>query len=460
MLAHHREALIKHISGCLTDLGVMRHDAEQIAHKFCRVYGATANQVIADFIANGWSITEMHDWYKNEYTIRRKDGDWHVGYARLFEIEKMLIRAGLTEKSSRKILIRQPWIYYKTPEELENNIRSLMSYGFDDRRIYGLLDKMPKIFYFSSDELITACHLANRERRGLLWNPNASLPPEKNITETLPTSKSDPPSKTTKKDEAEWLSGHVSADSAAILSQRRSRRVFLDDEADDKNQNLMDSHKLRMLIEAMHDDDPDAWNKFIMANSWLKDPTSVQFIACAAIQRWVPFTTASRILEFYSRLLYDKASSALLALSKQALDQRMFVLRRIEREFESNVSLLYLPFETIEPDELRYRINEIESHGWQAGRKPFLAMLLAASRADFLQQISDRQSRHNQKKSFLLRNPEPSHNFELDQDMEEKFTGDLVSHDEKPPSNPRGRIMNPKEVRNRLINDRAARNKL
>jgi hypothetical protein len=112
--------------------------------------------------------------------------------------------------------------------------------------------------------------------------------------------------------------------------------------------------------------------------------------------------TPSDRLRFWVKVLTNKKIRKILLVSPQTLEIRLYVLRRIGRNFLKEPQWLLLPWETLSERELRYRVNEIEARGKNAHLKPYIKMLLNPDREQFVKRLDDFVERMRRRKTLYL----------------------------------------------------------
>jgi predicted DCC family thiol-disulfide oxidoreductase YuxK len=211
----------------------------------------------------------------------------------------------------------------------------------------------------------------------------------------------------------------------------------------------LDMSRIQALIDSSaKEDDDKAWKNYLEQNSWLNDKTSKEYQVCLILARWLPIHvqaapyhlaakgTPSDRLRFWVKVLTDKKIRKILLVASQTLEIRLYVLRRVGRNFLKEPYWLLLPWETLSERELRYRINEIEARGKNAHLKPYIKMLLNPDRAQFVKRLDDFVERVRRQKTLFL-----------DELWDNEDSERLIFEDE--PAEPQS--MTPHELRAKLL---------
>lgn len=177
----------------------------------------------------------------------------------------------------------------------------------------------------------------------------------------------------------------------------------------------LDMSRIQALIDSSaREDDEKAWENYLEQNGWLKDKTSNQYRVCLTLARWMPIHVQaapyhleakgapSDKLRFWVKILTSKKLKNLLSVAPETVEIRLFVLRRIGRNFLKEPKWLLLPWETLSESELRYRVNEIEARGKNAHLKPYIKMLLNPDREQFVKRLDDFVERMRRRNTLYL----------------------------------------------------------
>ncbi len=177
----------------------------------------------------------------------------------------------------------------------------------------------------------------------------------------------------------------------------------------------LDMSRIQALIDSSaKEDDEKAWENYLEQNGWLKDKTSNQYRVCLTLARWMPIHVQaapyhleakgapSDKLRFWVKILTSKKLKNLLSVAPETVEIRLFVLRRIGRNFLKEPKWLLLPWETLSESELRYRVNEIEARGKNAHLKPYIKMLLNPDREQFVKRLDDFVERMRRRNTLYL----------------------------------------------------------
>lgn len=134
------------------------------------------------------------------------------------------------------------------------------------------------------------------------------------------------------------------------------------------------------------------WPEFEEKSAWMWDRSGPAPAILDHFALWLNVrefhAMDSPALQFIAKLLKSPELHSVLQLSPPALQHRLAAIRRyVGRDFTDETELLLLKWERVTPDELRYRVHTIESHGKEANRAPYLIMLVEPSREEFLARL-------------------------------------------------------------------------
>lgn len=149
----------------------------------------------------------------------------------------------------------------------------------------------------------------------------------------------------------------------------------------------------------------EAWKKMEPELSWVWASGSNGSKALTSICRWLnlrrsierpagtgPSSTFGeeqlQRMRFLGEILRSERFRDILRLDQKTLEYRMAVLRRfIDLDFTRDPSSLLKPWESLPPEELRYRVNEIVGRGKPPGVPPYIDILLDPTREMFLKNL-------------------------------------------------------------------------
>ncbi len=172
---------------------------------------------------------------------------------------------------------------------------------------------------------------------------------------------------------------------------------------DDHNHNpaILDLKKIRSMVLASNSDaDDDVWDKYYAENDWLAHVDSCEYQTCLLINHWVPLNAEVTPIQlayqtefgararFWQAVLLDEKITPVLKVKRDVLELRMYVLRRLVREFLTEPEWLLREWELLDDVELRYRVNEIEARGKKPRLKPYITMLLEPNRGRFMKRLT------------------------------------------------------------------------
>jgi len=175
---------------------------------------------------------------------------------------------------------------------------------------------------------------------------------------------------------------------------------------EDAHHSLLDLKILQSIVESAFNGKESAWTKFRAANEWLGYSVSNEYKAFMLFSHWVPLhnqvtpeqlrgeTDAGVKARFWQKMLFNSKFKPILQLETQTLELRMYILRRIGREFTEEPEWLLLEWETLNSVELRYRMNEIGAHGKKPHLKPYINMMLVPDRKMFMKRLRNFTTSH------------------------------------------------------------------
>jgi hypothetical protein len=188
--------------------------------------------------------------------------------------------------------------------------------------------------------------------------------------------------------------------SQAPTRTRPKRKKTYEDPETDEIDLIMDWREtIRTILRFTQDDpwDEDTWSILEPEISWIWKTGKTGGYALTSICRWLnlksfkestPGTSRAEKMRFMGQLLRSERLRDILRLDQRMLEYRFAVLRRfIGVDFRNDPEVLLKPWESLSPEELRYRVNEIADRGHPPGEHPYIDVLLEPSRASFIKNL-------------------------------------------------------------------------
>ncbi|MDF1497688.1 MAG: hypothetical protein P1P90_06605 [Patescibacteria group bacterium] len=510
-----RYGILAEIQERLSELGAEDWYKERLARTIFLHFPDDPIGVINTFHENGWHPSDIYHWLKQSKVLRENNPFWADSYQHVFFLEKMFVNAGLSKTTAHSFALTQPWMFSAPPFTLEFSIKTLIHLGYDEEIIRALANKMRHVFLLLPDHLVDECKRATKNNRGLLSNARlTAYSPvkrevyyQKNVGVNKPkpvARKADvdveplrtpawpfkqkviaPPveiAKRTDGDTGDLPKLKLFNPSANPISPKpppipsddeedgygKEKIVYRDPTPEDDNTGYatLDLKRFKSLLEAAYPDaDEDLWDKFYAKHDWMSRVDSCEYQACLLLNNWVPLTSevTPTLMEyktdfgvrirFWRAVLLDEKLSQILRVQGEVLELRMYVLRKIDREFLIEPEWLLREWEILNDVELRYRMNEIEARGKKPNLKPFINMILEPERAIFLERLEKfLASRRRRGPSYL---PEIDIRDEIE--IKRVLAKELKAAKPLEPkikALPKGKRMTKEELRAKLLKDR------
>jgi len=165
-------------------LGAPSWLAKHLSQRLNRDFEHKAIALIQGFLRHGWSISEL-------YWLDQWDTTWRQHPAHAFHIEKALVKLGFMPAVARRMVIERPALRILEVKAMTDIVAAMIDIGYTDIQLFNLSRSHAKFFRMTPQSFMAAYDKAQRDCKGILWNPKGTrqpptIPPEKTVASSQP----------------------------------------------------------------------------------------------------------------------------------------------------------------------------------------------------------------------------------------------------------------------------------
>ncbi len=396
--------------------------AKTLAIRMDNAFGNRAWDVLTDFLQRGWHPGQIRSLLDASFH------GWREAPSVLFTAEDALADMGADADTVRDLLIERPELTTVPPERLRDTVRAFQQRGIDIRLIFKGLRNHWRIATVSAqqrDAWFTRLAGARLSPLGNLRSLYTGTDPPRlhikrkkkmkvtktirpprlveEVTErpTLPSPGASPPREPPlqcpepPRERPQRQTEEADGETSAPFHKPTHA---LSEEDLDALDRIVPKTWEPLIHDILCTEGASSWSEALWSSrrdqlSWIWQPASDAAKVIETFARWASFTPrkgeADNARPMLAAIIKDPKLHPIFKLKPQELQIRMGVLRKIvQKDFLTDPVTLLLPFDRLEPKEIQYRVNEVESRGKSATKRPYLNMLVLEDRETFQQQLA------------------------------------------------------------------------